>query len=53
VVYRLLPAARQPPPAPEGFEETQGDIAMGEILPGQQRDLLPEDGEVQVPVDEQ
>ena len=38
---------------PQGFEEPQGDVAMGGILPGQQRDLLPEDGEVQGPVDEQ
>ena len=37
----------------KGFEEPQGDVTMGGILPGQQRYLLPKDREVQSPVDEQ
>ena len=34
----------------EGFEKAERDVAMGGVLPGEQRDLLPEDGEVQGPV---
>ena len=34
----------------EGFEETQGDVAMSGVLPNHQRYLLSKDGQVDGPV---
>src|SRR5438034_11343958 len=38
---------------PERFEEAEGDIALGWVLAGDERDLLSEDRQVQRPVDKQ
>ena len=38
---------------PQGFQEAEGHIAMGGVLPGHERHLLAENREVQGPVDEE
>ena len=38
---------------PQGFQEAEGHIAMGGVLPSHERHLLAEDREVQGPVDEE